>query len=92
MLRPRHSPCARTFVAALLSVGSLVALTPLQPNRPSAIVMVTGPFVATILVQTHRIAFRGTGPQITVTKFGEVYAWSPMFFAVRENQPTRIPF
>lgn len=90
MLRPHHSPCTFTFVAVLLSGGLLVAQMPLQRNRPPAIVTVSGPFAATVLVQTHPIAVRAAGPQVTVTNFGKLYAWSSTFFAVRGNQPTRI--
>ena len=47
---------------------------------------------ANILVQTHRAAVRETGPKETVAKFGEVYAFSPSFFAVYREEPTMIRF
>src|SRR3974390_1643532 len=47
---------------------------------------------AQVLVQTQRVAVKETGPKETVAKFGEVYAFSPNFFAVRREEPTRIRF
>jgi plastocyanin len=47
---------------------------------------------ASILVQTHRVAVKETGPKETVDKFGEVYAFSPNFFAVHRDEPTKIRF
>jgi plastocyanin len=47
---------------------------------------------ATVLVQTHRVAVKETGPKETVQKFGEVYAFSPNFFAVHKDEPTKIRF
>ena len=47
---------------------------------------------ASILVQTHAVAVKETGPKDTVAKFGEVYSWSPAFFAVHPDEPTQIRF
>ncbi len=47
---------------------------------------------ASIVVQTHRVAVNETGPKETIEKFGEVYAFSPNFFAVHREEPTRIRF
>ncbi len=52
----------------------------------------TGKSEASILVQTQRVAVKETGPKVTVAKFGEVYDWSPAFFAVHQNEPTQIKF
>lgn len=67
------------------------------PNaEASRVVSVTtttnGPVAATILVQTHAVAVKETGPKETVAKFGEVYAFSPTFFAVHRDEPTMIRF
>ena len=65
------------------------------PNREaSRVVTVTtnGTAPASILVQTHRVAVKETGPKETVEKFGEVYAFSPNFFAVHRDEATRIRF
>ena len=55
-------------------------------------VATNGPVAATILVQTHAVAVKETGPKETVAKFGEVYAFSPAFFAVHRDEPTMIRF
>lgn len=52
----------------------------------------TGASKAFIVIQTHAVAVKETGPKETVAKFGEVYAWSPSFIAVRQDEPTRIRF
>jgi hypothetical protein len=65
------------------------------PNaEASRVVSVTtnGAVAATILVQTHAVAVKETGPKETVAKFGEVYAFSPAFFAVHRGEPTQIRF
>jgi plastocyanin len=51
-----------------------------------------GVALANILVQTHRVAVKETGPKETVEKFGEVYAFSPNFFAVHREEATKIRF
>jgi plastocyanin len=55
-------------------------------------VATNGTATANILVQTQRVAVKEGGPKATVEKFGEVYAFSPNFFAVHRDQPTRIRF
>lgn len=55
-------------------------------------VSTNGPITADIVVQTHRVAVNETGPKETIEKFGEVYAFSPNFFAVHRDEPTRISF
>jgi len=67
------------------------------PNaEASRVVTVTsstnGPIGANVFVQTHAVAIKETGPKETVAKFGEVYAFSPNFFAVHKNEPTLIHF
>jgi plastocyanin len=65
------------------------------PNaEASRIVSVTtnGVAAANVLVQTHRVAVKETGPEETVAAFGEVYAFSPNFFAVRRGEQTKIRF
>jgi plastocyanin len=55
-------------------------------------VTTNGPATAEVLVQTQRVAVKESGPKETVARFGEVYAFSPNFFAVRRDEPTRIRF
>ncbi len=65
------------------------------PNaEASHVVSVTtnGVAAAQVLVQTQRVAVKETGPKETVEKFGEVYAFSPNFFAVHRDEPTKIRF
>jgi plastocyanin len=65
------------------------------PNAAaSRVVSVTtnGVAAANILVQTQRVAVKEGGPKETVEKFGEVYAFSPNFFAVHRDELTRIRF
>jgi plastocyanin len=65
------------------------------PNAEAArIVTVTtnGNANVNVLVQTQRVAVKESGPKETVAKFGEVYAFSPNFFAVHRDEPTRIRF
>lgn len=50
------------------------------------------PVGANVYVQTHAVAVKETGPKETVAKFGEVYAFSPSFFAVHKDEPTMIHF
>ena len=51
-----------------------------------------GPAAAGITVLTEAIATKETGPRATVARFGEVYAFTPAFLAVRRDQPTEISF
>jgi len=65
------------------------------PNADAARVVsvaTNGVATANVLVQTHRVAVNEEGPKETVAKFGEVYAFSPSFFAVHRDEPTRIRF
>jgi plastocyanin len=55
-------------------------------------VTTNGSATAQVLVQTQRVAVKESGPKETVEKFGEVYAFSPNFFAVHRDEPTRIRF
>ena len=55
-------------------------------------VSTTGPAAATVLVQTQAVAVKENGPKETVDRFGEVYAFSPAFFAVHRDEPTQIRF
>lgn len=66
----------------------------LPSPEASRLVSVTtnGVAQAEVLVQTQRVAVKETGPRETVEKFGEVYAFSPNFFAVRREERTRIRF
>lgn len=67
------------------------------PNaEASKIVSVTsntnGPIGATVYVQTHAISVKENASKDALAKFGEVYAFSPNFFAVHKDEPTVIHF
>ena len=85
---------------ALILVASAAAAPPMDKNdylpdaAASKIVSVskTGTPEAEVIVVTEAVAVKETGPKETVTKFGEVYAWSPTFIAVRREVPTMLTF
>jgi plastocyanin len=60
----------------------------------SKIVSVTkeGTPEAEVFILTEAVAIKETGPKETVAKFGEVYAWSPTFMAIRREVPTMLTF
>ncbi len=66
----------------------------LPKDEAARVVTVTtnGAATADVLVQTQRVAVKESGPKETVEKFGEVYAFSPNFFAVHRDEPTKIRF
>jgi plastocyanin len=45
-----------------------------------------------VIVLTEAVAIKETGPKETVAKFGEVYAFSPTFMAIRREVPTMLTF
>jgi plastocyanin len=49
-----------------------------------------GAATATVVIQTIAVAVKETESKAQLAKFGEVYAFSPEFFAVYRDQPTRI--
>jgi hypothetical protein len=51
-----------------------------------------GAAAAEITVLTQAVAVKETGPKETVSRFGEVYSFSPSFIAVHRDQPTLISF
>jgi len=51
-----------------------------------------GAAAAGITVLTEAVAIKETGPRATVNRFGEVYAFSPVFVAVHRDEPTEITF
>jgi len=50
------------------------------------------PVAANILVQTHAVVTKESGPKEAVARFGEVYSYSPAFIAVHRDEPTLIRF
>ncbi|HEU5069466.1 MAG TPA: hypothetical protein VFV96_03525 [Verrucomicrobiae bacterium] len=65
------------------------------PNAEAArVVTVTtnGVSRASIVVQTQAVAVKENAAKESLEKFGEVYAFSPAFFAVQRDEPTQIRF
>ncbi len=48
--------------------------------------------MANLVVQTQAIAIKEGGPKETITRFGEVYAFSPAFIAAYRDEPTMLRF
>jgi plastocyanin len=101
----RNEPSSRATLAFVFLVAvptcALATPPPKKPQRyylPSAqgsrlvTVTKTGDAAREITVLTEAIAVKETGPNETVARFGEVYAFSPSTIAVHRNQPTRITF
>jgi plastocyanin len=91
---------ALATLLAFIVVVSAVAAPPMDKNdylpdaAASKIVSVAtnGNAEAEVIVLTEAVAVKETGPKETVVKFGEVYAWSPTFIAVRREVPTMLTF
>src|SRR5579862_4362176 len=58
----------------------------------SKIVTITkdGTPAAEVMVLPQTLAVKETGPKQTVARFGEVYSFSPAFFAVHRDEATSI--
>jgi plastocyanin len=88
------------MLPAFIIVASAVGAPPMDKNfylpngAGSKIVSVsqTGTPEAEVIIVTEAVAVKETGPKETVKKFGEVYAWSPTFIAVRREVPTMVTF
>ncbi len=91
---------ALLILPSLMYVGSVSAAPPMDKNfylpdgAASKIVSVAkeGTPQAEVIVLTEAVAIKETGPKETVAKFGEVYAFSPTFIAVRREVPTMLTF
>ena len=88
------------ILPSLIYVASASAAPPMDKNfylpdaAASKIVSVAkeGKPEAEVIVLTQAVAIKETGPKETVAKFGEVYAFSPTFIAVRREVPTMLTF
>jgi plastocyanin len=91
---------ALAMLLAFVVVMGAVAAPPMDKNfylpdaTASKIVSVakTGNPEAEVIILTEAVAVKETGPKETVAKFGEVYAFSPTFIAVRREVPTMLTF
>jgi plastocyanin len=93
-------PIAAAILVQLCATHPSFAAPPMDRNfyLPDAaaakIVSVTaaGKADAEIVVTTQAVAIKETGPRETIAKFGEVYAFSPSFIALRRAVPTMLTF
>jgi plastocyanin len=90
---PQSQPAGRAATAKSAPATAQQASQWPDPTASKEVSLArTGPAKMTIVIQTHAVAVKETGPKATVAKFGEVYDWSPAFIAVHQNEPTRIFF
>lgn len=99
---PRRYTCTALLVVGLLvpfligaARGADVAAKYYLPDaNASRIVSVgtSGTPSNEITVLTQAVAVKENAPPEVVKKFGEVYAFSPNFIAVREGRPVRLTF
>jgi plastocyanin len=85
-----HGPEAMGNLSQPLDLSSFY-----MPNaEASRIVTVTtnGRARANILVQTHAVSVKENASPKALKQFGEVYSFSPAFFAVHRDEPTLIRF
>jgi plastocyanin len=88
------------ILPALMCVARASAAPPMDKHfylpdaAASKIVSVSkdGKPEAEVIVVTQAVAIKETGPKETIAKFGEVYAFSPTFIAIRREVPTRLTF
>ena len=65
--------------------------TPAISKSPAMVsISRSGSFESSVVIMTRRVAVKETGPKATVRKFGELYDWTPTYFAVRADVPTRL--
>lgn len=55
-------------------------------------VALKGSAAAGFTVLTQAVAIKETGPKETVSRFGEVYSFSPSFMTVHRDEPTAVTF
>ncbi|MHB8417194.1 MAG: cupredoxin domain-containing protein [Myxococcales bacterium] len=83
-------------LALLLALGGAPQETPdYLPSGPATAYLSVqrgGNPLRKIVVMTEAVAVKETGPRQTVERFGESYAFSPTFFAVRAGEPVDIEF
>src|SRR5262249_26085643 len=66
----------------------------LPSESASTVVAVTpkGSAAAGFTILTQAVAIKETGPKETVSRFGEVYSFSPSFMVVHRDEPTAVSF
>jgi len=99
MRKPLASCLSRAALGALALAVSVAAAEPprgdyLPENASAATITVenSDAAAAEVVILTQAVAIRETGPQQTVKRFGEVYAFSPATIIVHRDEPTRLRF
>ena len=81
----------RSFVIALPMAIMLISHAFAGGASAREITIAThGHAATTVVIQTLAVAVKETASKAQLEKFGEVYAFSPTFFAVYRDQPTRV--
>ncbi len=74
----------------LLLILLLFSCAKPQPSGPD--VTLGGTPRAKVIVMTQALVTKESGPKEPLAAFGEVYAFVPSSFAVRQNEPTQVTF
>jgi plastocyanin len=83
-------PAARAVDAMSGGAGAARCFIPDAAASKIVTIASDGGATDSIVVLTEAVAVKETGPQATLERFGEVYAFSPTFLAVHREEPTRI--
>ena len=84
--------CASTTLAASLLRSPGHYYLPDAAASETVTVSKRGTEQAEIIVVTQPVATKESGPQETIKRFGEVYAFSPQTIVVHRDEPTAITF
>ncbi len=78
--------------ATILNGHAFAGDSPNQRNVPESEVTITskGDAAEKVVIETLAVAVKETETKEQLSKFGEVYAFSPSFFAVHRDQPVQI--
>jgi len=82
--------CAGLGLVVMASGHALASIGTKSSNPDSVSIAAAGPAAETVVIQTIAVSVKETASKRSLSRFGEVYAFSPSFFAVYQNQPTRI--
>ena len=91
----------RTYLAGIAALATVpaaafqpasVSYLPTGAAANTVTVTRTDTAAAGVTVLTEALAIKETGPQATVRRFGETYAFSPPVFAVYRDEPTLVTF
>ena len=79
------------MLSAMLQGGHAFAGEARNPRQGDEISIASdGPAAEQVVIETMAVAVKETETKAQLSKFGEVYAFSPAFFAVYRDRPVRI--